>query len=313
MEPLERYVDLVAFLLEARRPVTFEEIHRRMPEAYGQGNLESVKRMFERDKDVIRSFGIPLETETLSTLDGTEGYVIRRDRYYLPQIRFEPEEVAALWIASASPGADEEARLAARKIVAGTDDVEIPLAGGSIGLTAGGGATIRPIVEALVGRRAIGFDYRDARASISERHVDPFGVVARAGRWYLIGGDREREAIRCFRADRIVGAIRDLGEAAPAPEGFRAEDHVRTGSLIADPVRRARVAFEPSVTHVASAGMADARPEGETEEGWIVLSVPLGDLAWLAGWVLSFGERAVALEPRELREEILGRLEACGG
>ena len=54
MEPLERLLDLVQFLLSRRTPVTFTEIRERIPEAYGQGNLQSAKRMFERDKDVLR-------------------------------------------------------------------------------------------------------------------------------------------------------------------------------------------------------------------------------------------------------------------
>src|SRR5213596_2248029 len=53
MHPLERLIDLVALLLDARRPYTFEDIRRLMP-AYQQADVASAKRMFERDKDILR-------------------------------------------------------------------------------------------------------------------------------------------------------------------------------------------------------------------------------------------------------------------
>ena len=44
MHPLERLVNLVALLLESRRPLTFEQIRTKMPEGYGQDDLQSAKR-----------------------------------------------------------------------------------------------------------------------------------------------------------------------------------------------------------------------------------------------------------------------------
>ena len=38
MHPLERLVNLVALLLESRRPLTFEQIRAKMPEGYGQAD-----------------------------------------------------------------------------------------------------------------------------------------------------------------------------------------------------------------------------------------------------------------------------------
>jgi len=45
MHPLERLINLVALLLEARRPLAFEEIRSLMP-AYQQQDAASAKRMF---------------------------------------------------------------------------------------------------------------------------------------------------------------------------------------------------------------------------------------------------------------------------
>src|SRR4029079_6966273 len=57
MPPLERLLNLVILLLETPRFLTFEQIRERLP-AYSHGDDESAKRMFERDKDVLRDLGV---------------------------------------------------------------------------------------------------------------------------------------------------------------------------------------------------------------------------------------------------------------
>ena len=59
MEPLERLLNLVGLLLETRTPLTFEQIRETL-EPYRQEKVDSAKRMFERDKDILRDYGVPL-------------------------------------------------------------------------------------------------------------------------------------------------------------------------------------------------------------------------------------------------------------
>lgn len=100
MHPLERLVNLVALLLESRRPLTFEQIRAKMPEGYGQDDLQSAKRMFERDKDVLRDVGVPIEVVATDAWEVEHGYAILKDRYYLPEIDFTPEEISAMFVAA---------------------------------------------------------------------------------------------------------------------------------------------------------------------------------------------------------------------
>ena len=58
---LQRWIDLLAALLRRHYPVPFDEIMADVP-AYQTGEKESVRRRFERDKDELRAFGVPLET-----------------------------------------------------------------------------------------------------------------------------------------------------------------------------------------------------------------------------------------------------------
>src|ERR1051325_10387213 len=110
MHPLERLINLVALLLETTRPLTFEEIRSTLP-AYQQGDASAAKRMFERDKDVLREIGIPVELEATDSWEVEQGYRIRKDHYYLPQVSFTPEEVWALFVAAHAPGESGEAEL----------------------------------------------------------------------------------------------------------------------------------------------------------------------------------------------------------
>jgi proteasome accessory factor B len=97
-----RWLDLIAFLLDHRFPVTREQVFRRVggyhPElAAGteptRTQAESARRMFERDKDDLRELGI--EIETLEIKGGghdeaAQGYRLRADRFYLPYLELAP-------------------------------------------------------------------------------------------------------------------------------------------------------------------------------------------------------------------------------
>lgn len=74
--------------------------------------------------------------------------------------------------------------------------------------------------------RRIAFRYVRADGAEMERTVDAWSVVNRAGRWYLVGHDRDRQAQRTFRVSRIVGGIRDVGAGGGPPQGFSAEASV---------------------------------------------------------------------------------------
>ena len=120
MHPLERLVNLVALLLESRTPLTFDQIRSKLAEGYGHQDASSAKRMFERDKDVLRDIGVPIDVVSTDAWDVEHGYTIDKDRYYLPEIAFTPEELSALFVAVRSAG-DVSAEEAVRKLLSGAD------------------------------------------------------------------------------------------------------------------------------------------------------------------------------------------------
>jgi predicted DNA-binding transcriptional regulator YafY len=96
-----RWLDLVAFLLQRRFPVTREEVFEHVrgygaaaprgagdkPQAGDAAADESARRKFERDKDELRALGIAIETVQLKDVAGDEpqsGYRLRPGGFYLP-------------------------------------------------------------------------------------------------------------------------------------------------------------------------------------------------------------------------------------
>jgi proteasome accessory factor B len=313
MHPLERLVNLVALLLESPRPLTFDEIRDAMPEGYAQDDASTAKRMFERDKDILRDVGVPIRVQATDVWDVEQGYVIDKAEYYLPEVELTPEEVSALFVAARASGTDETAEQAALKLLYGAEGGLLSGAAAAP-LAADGGAAdpkLGVAADAVTEHRSLRFAYRTSRGTESERHVDPYGLVFRGGHWYVVGLDRERGEIRSFRLSRIRGDVRPDDAAATPPEGFRAADHVQASPWGPGEAHdRARIAFSPDVAWYATRSLRDARVERTRDDAWVEVTVPAPPGDAIVSWVLSFGPDAVLLEPEALRQQIVRRLEA---
>jgi predicted DNA-binding transcriptional regulator YafY len=72
---------------------------------------------------------------------------------------------------------------------------------------------------AVLEQRQVALRHRSAQGVETERPFDPYGLVYRAGRWYVVGYCHLRAAQRVFRLDRVQQAsLRD--EAFTRPVGF---------------------------------------------------------------------------------------------
>jgi len=61
------------------------------------------------------------------------------------------------------------------------------------------------LVAAVAAQRQVRVDYRTATGSERTFDVDPWSVVVRHGRWYLLCHSHHADALRTFRVDRITG------------------------------------------------------------------------------------------------------------
>jgi predicted DNA-binding transcriptional regulator YafY len=79
-------------------------------------------------------------------------------------------------------------------------------------------ATTMALVRACSGRRRLRLEYRTEAGSQWRTEVDPWAVVVRHGRWYLLCFSRAAQARRAYRVDRIHDVEVLDQPADPAPD-----------------------------------------------------------------------------------------------
>jgi predicted DNA-binding transcriptional regulator YafY len=153
--------------------------------------------------------------------------------------------------------------------------------------------------------------YRKSNGEIGERIVEPLGLVAKAGIWYLVAlsqGD-----MRVFRVSRVRDA-EIIDEVFQRPEEFDLEQYWSTWSLDFETqlppypvIIRVSPTFVPTLplvlgeaTHslLDRAGLPDA-------EGWITLTIPFSSFESARRNILGFGTQVEVLEPQELRQSVI--------
>lgn len=303
----ERLLNLVICLLATRRYLSADQI-RRTVAGYEDLADEAFKRKFERDKEDLRDLGIPLETGSDSPFDDEPGYRIRRDDYSLPDIAFEPAELAVLGVAArtwqhASLGGQAfEAVLKLRAAGVDIDDA-VPVAIETRVATSE--PAFEPLRRAATDRRPVEFDYRTPGA---RRHVEPWGLVSWHGRWYLAAYDTDRAATRVFRLSRIVGAVEPVGEpgSVVVPEGTDIRAIVVDTNIATD-----RIAATLRVRRGAAFGLRRRASSVRTlDDDWDLVELGVPDVERLADEAVGYGADVVVVEPAEARAAVLARLRA---
>jgi predicted DNA-binding transcriptional regulator YafY len=241
---LQRWLDIISYLVGRRLPVSADELMRGVP-AFAERwasddpkDHEAVRRMFERDKDELRRFGIPIRTVQYSREgepDLQEGYQLDRRDFYLPYLRLvqqvggrpdypERARPARMEIARADaplaldalrrvadlPGFPlvGEARSAFRKLAFDIDPQQFSSHTPVLFLDRPGAAELterlRTLSDALLARKRVSFRYHGIyRGAETSRDVAPYGMLFQHGHWYLIGHDATRDALRVFRVGRM--------------------------------------------------------------------------------------------------------------
>jgi proteasome accessory factor B len=308
----ERLLGLVVCLLSSQRYLTAIQIRAAVP-GYPE-SFEAFKRMFERDKEELRELGIPLETGSNSPLDEEAGYRIPRQAYVLPEIRLEPDEAAVLSLAAGVWRRAELAGAAAGALLklraAGVDAEETPQPGIEPRLQAGE-AAFGPLWQAVRDRRPVTFAYRAVgRSEPQQRHLEPWGVVNRHGRWYVAGHDRDRGAVRVFRLSRIEGPVEFSGPAGSVtvPEGIDVRETVREWDTQPPAQRIALLRVRQGAGHSIRRYATSVRPDGE---GWDLVEARFSDVGWFAEHLASFGSAVIVVESADLREAVITQLKGA--
>jgi proteasome accessory factor C len=239
-EKLIRQLSLISFLMANRRPVSALEIKREV-EGYSSMNEDAFARRFYADRAELESLGISLQVEKPSEgFFEAELYALPPENYYLPEVSFSDEELAALRTALGLLDGEfayaEPLRLALQQVSWGRPsplsqrdaapiDVKLQPSAGGRELS----ARLAKIETAISRRKTIEFSYYTMqRDEVADRVVDPYHLVFRDGQFYLIGHSHERDAVRVFRLSRIHGKVSYASKAEhdfSPPEDFDRRDY----------------------------------------------------------------------------------------
>jgi proteasome accessory factor B len=239
---IQRWVDLLAALLRRHGPATLDELVRDVPAYAATKSKPALRRTFERDKDELRSFGVPLLT--VNDPDGeVAGYRLKREEFYLPyltvlrdgrsgkprrvdrygyralaELSFELDELDAIAEAArrvqqlGDPRLAELAVSAMRKLA-----FDLPVDAGAAPLQAVRaparafavaarklGDVLGVLDDALRRRKRVTVDYRSiGSGETARRELSPYGLFFLGHHWYLAATDEEGGPVKNFRVSRI--------------------------------------------------------------------------------------------------------------
>lgn len=337
---LQRWTDLLAALLRYHFPATFEQLARDVP-AYSNESKkkDAVMRMFERDKDELRSFGIAIETFPLEE-EETTGYRLDRTTFYLPYLSLsanggkpasnprkigklgyralatlivEPDELRIIAIAAArikalgDPVLAEDAESAIRKLSFDLPVPETHNASAPIDISEAAQNVFELLNDALVRRKKASFDYHTMGSdNVARRNGEPYGLFFLSSHWYLAANDIDKHELRNFRVNRIsrvdVNTTRSQSPDFEIPADFNLQEHARSKKAweLGDGAAEDAVV---DFRNPAGAAKAAARLGLAIEERSDRRKFTIRRVDSFARWLLSFGGEAVPVSPPSLVAE----------
>jgi len=302
MNRTDRLVAMVLFL-QGRRVVRASELAK---------HFEVTERTVYRDISALGEAGVPI------TGEAGVGYCLMKG-YQLPPVMFTAEEATALFVGGElvkqftdaslhGPMASALDKLRAVLPRDRQDHVEKltsrTIVRGRLNRTTADTATQRwllTVQQSVVMRRVLRMAYRGLeRDEETQRDIEPHGIVFYGGAWYVVAWCRLRVGIRHFRVDRIC-RLELLPVAFTPREDFSLAEHMMDFAKGGDSTPM-RVWFHAQVQERAQRESYATLIEEKRRDGGAEFIVYTFSLEWSAKWLLSFGDKAEALAPPELRK-----------
>lgn len=297
------------------------------------GGTRTVADLAERlgvdERTVRRYVGhlIDLDVPVRSVRGRYGGYRLASS-YKMPPLMLTGEEALALLLglvtgrraglvttsAAAAESAAAKVRRVLPEVLAGRLDALLATAD----FTAASRPVVTPDTELLLTladaarqRRPVAVTYISWDGRRSERTVQPYGIVAHSGRWYVTGADSARGEVRTFRLDRIETAAVQPG-TFEVPAGFDPAATVLSGLAEVPRPHEVSVRVQATAEQVRArfpAGIATIRelpaePGPSRDGGWVRVRLRAERLDWVPA-VLAWLDRPFVIEyPDALRGEV---------
>jgi proteasome accessory factor B len=302
---IERLINLTIALLATKRYLTKSEIFRTV-EGY-EGSAETKERMFERDKDDLRSLGITIDLGSFDPLFSDEaGYRIKSENYQLDLGEVTPTEISLLslaaeaWQGAAFADAAQSAILKLSSIGVPADPIDIP---GLSPKLSNSSTDLSTITDAIASTDCISFSYLAVDLANAKRTIVPIALSNKSGYWYVSGVDQDIQEVRTFRLDRIHGVITTIAnkEIFEYPTAFELDETEATSNK-----SYALIDIRKGKGHALRTLAISIKDLGE----WDQIKVPIFSLESIAAQILWHGEDVFVQEPAELSEKIVEQLQA---
>lgn len=206
----ERLLALTLLLLQKQRPISRSDIRAMVKDYPEDATDEAFEKMFERDKEELRSLGFPIETIEIDDVEGL-GYVLSNKDSQLEPIEFTAPERAALSLATRlwSGGVNQaNATHALKKLESLSTPEERFESSAPLDYVSQDASVdvelMRAVDAAATQESVLVIKYRKpGEAKGVDRQVSPWGIVLHSGTSYLVGHDHERGEVRTFKLARI--------------------------------------------------------------------------------------------------------------
>jgi predicted DNA-binding transcriptional regulator YafY len=286
--------------------------HSRMSGAELAERLEVDPRTVRRYITMLQELGVPVESES-----GRYGGYRLRPGYKLPPMMFTEEEALALSLGLlvARRLGLSEAAPAVEGALAKLDRVlpdqlrgRIQAVQGALAFTPLRGtgrpsdpAALLALTSAAQQTRRVHMRYQ-AEAELTERDIDPYGVVNHQGRWYVVGWCHLRHNVRMFRLDRVVG-LEPLQISFARPLDFDCAEYVLHSLATIPYGRPIQVLLELSIEE-ARRRIAPDTGTLEVTRGGVLLRTQADNFEWVARLLIQVGCPFRVLDPPELRDAL---------
>lgn len=150
--------------------------------------------------------------------------------------------------------------------------------------------------------------YTGHSGEITERVVEPYGLICKRQNWYLVAYCLERRDIRVFRVDQIEDAHAYTGDKFTYPDDFNLREHMAGSWGVINDGRQCQVRLKFSGRVAYRVRNMVYHPsqvlEEELADGSIIVAFNVCGIEEMKTWIVQWGDAAEVLSPDWLRDEM---------
>lgn len=165
---------------------------------------------------------------------------------------------------------------------------------------------LSPVIEAILNQKTMKAIYHtQSRNQTSERYIDPYYVVPREFRFYLVGFCHQKKEMRTFRLSRFKKI--EVTKQRFEKVDFSLKSYFKYSWSIerGDTTTRFKVRFSPEVArYIKEEEMFITPKMTDLEDGSLLLEVSLNSDREFLRWLNQYGPEAEILEPKEYRDKM---------